>query len=172
MRVVERRRNDDRRTLRGQGRRDQAGLGGDLDAVAAQQGADLSTDSGRYACREAIAAVLEPWFADRDLGAAERALSEAGVLYGVYRDFRQLVAEDPRCSEENPLFSTIDQEGVGTVLAPRSPLDFGGSTAGPAPAHTLGHDTHDILTHLLHLTDQELEKLVATGVIKENCSSN
>jgi 2-methylfumaryl-CoA isomerase len=46
-------------------------------------------------------------------------------IYGAFgRDFGQLVSEDPRCSTANPMFSTLDQPGIGTVLAPRSPLTF------------------------------------------------
>ena len=59
---------------------------------------------------------------------------------------------DPWCSLENPLFSEIDQPGVGTVIAPRVPLTFSGSPAGAAvPAPQLGGDTESVLAEALRL---------------------
>lgn len=55
------------------------------------------------------------------------------MLQGEFQTFEELVNNDPWCSLENPLFSEIEQPGVGTVIAPRVPLQFGGSPAGPAP---------------------------------------
>lgn len=56
---------------------------------------------------------------------------------------------DPWCSLENPLFGEIEQPGVGTVLAPRVPLQFGGSPVSDAvPAPQLGGDTESVLAKL------------------------
>lgn len=63
--------------------------------------------------------------------------------------FEELVNNDPWCSLENPLFGEIEQPGVGTVLAPRVPLQFGGSPVSDAvPAPQLGGDTESVLAKL------------------------
>jgi 2-methylfumaryl-CoA isomerase len=125
---------------------------------------DLRTDGGRYTARDAIAAVLAPWFAQRSLAQIEDLFTEHRVLYGVYRDFGQLVGEDPRCSTANPMFSTLDQPGIGTVLAPRSPLTFT-PTPAASPAPTLGQHTEQVLTQDLDYSSQQLKGLAARGVI-------
>lgn len=141
------------------------GLGAQLDDIADSTGADLDTDGGRYQAREAVSGLLEPWFAARTVAELEKTLGDAGVLFGVYRDFRQLVAEDPRCSEANPMFDTIEQDGIGPVLAPRSPLNFSTGNQAAAPAPVLGRDTGNVLASRLGLTAAELDELTDTGVL-------
>ncbi|WP_443729113.1 CoA transferase [Streptomyces aureus] len=121
------------------------GLTEKLEMTGPLMDVDLTTEGGRYAARHAIAAVLEPWFAARTLAEVRAVFHGSGVLWGPYQTFRQLVEEDPRCSTQNPLFSWIDQPGIGTLLAPGSPLVFSGDpTPAAAPAPRLGADT-DIL---------------------------
>ena len=113
---------------------------------------DLSTEGGRFEAREAIDAVVRPWFAAHTVAEAATALSDAGVLQGEFQTFEELVNNDPWCSLENPLFGEIDQPGVGRVLAPRVPLSFAGSPAADAvPAPQLGGDTTGVLAEMLGL---------------------
>ena len=122
------------------------GLADSLAMIGPMLGVDLSTEDGLFEARDAIAAVLKPWFARRTLDEAGRALSAAGVLWGPYQDFGQLVREDPRCSTRNPMFGHVEQPGIGTLLAPRSPLTFSAtSTPDPLLAPTLGADTAALL---------------------------
>ncbi|WP_326685709.1 CoA transferase [Streptomyces sp. NBC_01795] len=117
------------------------GLAEKLEMTGPLMDVDLTTEGGRYAARHAIAAVLEPWFAGRTLAEVRAVLHGSGALWGPYQTFRQLVEEDPRCSTENPLFSWIEQPGIGTLLAPGSPLVFSGDPAPVAtPAPRLGAD--------------------------------
>ena len=125
------------------------GLMQSLAMIGPMLGLDLSTEDGLFEARDAIAAVLKPWFARQTLDEAGRALDAAGVLWGPYQDFGQLVREDPRCSTVNPMFGVIEQPGIGTRLAPRSPLAFSvSSTPDPLPAPTLGADTARVLQSL------------------------
>lgn len=121
---------------------------------------DLATEGGRYDAREAIDAVLRPWFAARTAAESSSRLAAAGVLEGVFRTFEQLVHEDPRCSTDNPLFTEIDQPGVGRVLAPSLPLAFRGTPVPPAaPAPTLGEHTDEVLAEVLGTSIAELTRL-------------
>ena len=94
-------------------------------------GHDLSSEDGRFGARDLIAAVLRPWFEARSLDEIRAAFEGTGVSWGPYQTFRQLVEEDPRASEANPMFSTLEQPGIGSYLVPASPLDF---TRRRAPA--------------------------------------
>lgn len=100
------------------------GLTEKLAMIGALMDVDMDDEGGRYHARHTIAAVLEPWFAARSLTQIRQTLKGSGVLWGPYQDFCQLVEEDPRCSETNPLFDTVEQPGIGRLLAPRSPLMF------------------------------------------------
>ena len=90
--------------------------------VEAATGHDLDTECGRFEARDLIAAILRPWFAARDLAEIRETFDGTGVSWGPYQTFRQLVAEDPRVSAENPMFEAVEHPGVGTYLMPGSPL--------------------------------------------------
>jgi len=129
-------------------------------------GFDLDTETGRWEGRDFIAAMLRPWFAARDMSAVREAFADTGVSWGPYQTFSQLVAEDPRCSTENPLFADVEHPGVGTYLMPGSPLHFSGvdrSTAKRAPL--LGEHTEQILAEVLGLSGTEVGRLHDAGIV-------
>ena len=79
------------------------GLGPAFDAIAARTGLDLSAEGNRYKARVEIAAAIAPWVAARTLDEVGTIFDAGGVTWGPYRTFRQMVAEDPACSEANPM---------------------------------------------------------------------
>jgi 2-methylfumaryl-CoA isomerase len=143
------------------------GLADKLAMIGAVMDVDMNSEGGRYTARNAIAAVLEPWFAARTLAQVGESLESGGVLWGPYQDFRQLVRDDPRCSTANPLFGEVEQPNIGRLLTPRVPLSFSHTSAQPPkPAPILGADTGSVLQGLLGLSSTELDGLRAEGVIR------
>ena len=137
-----------------------------LDLIGPLMDVDLSSEGGRFTARHAIAAVLEPWFAARTLAHIKAAFERSGVLWGIYQDFTQLVAEDTRCSSANPLFGEVEQPGIGRVLSARGPLAFMHSaTPPPAAAPLLGADTSSVLQALAGLPPSEIQRLHDKGII-------
>jgi 2-methylfumaryl-CoA isomerase len=129
-------------------------------------GHDLATETGRFEARDLIAAVLRPWFEARTLGETREAFADTSVSWGPYQTFRQLVDEDPRASTANPMFEEIDHPGVGTYLAPRSPLDFGQHGRLPVRrAPVLGEHTEEVLAEVLGLSPGEIGDLHDRGVV-------
>ncbi|CAO3435567.1 CoA transferase [Azospirillum argentinense] len=128
---------------------------------------DMNDEGGRFVARDAISAVLAPWFAARTLSEVESAFAGAGVLWGPYRDFGQLVAEDARCSTANPLFREVEQPEVGPLLVPGSPLGFPGlgERTDHRPAPVLGQDTDAVLADLLGLPSAEIGRLHDAGIV-------
>ncbi|MFC3127348.1 CoA transferase [Pseudoroseomonas globiformis] len=132
---------------------------------------DLDTEGGRFQARGAIFALLEAWCAARSLAEIGAAFGGSGVLWGPYQDFGQLLAEDPRCSEANPMFGRIDQPGLGTILAPAGPLGFsnpeglGQDRLPPRPAPSLGQDTDQVLAEVLGLSGAAIGKLHDAGTV-------
>jgi 2-methylfumaryl-CoA isomerase len=143
----------------------QRATGLDATPLAASTGADLDTEGGRYAARDAIRAALAPWFAERSLAEVRPILTEAGASWGPYQTFGQLLAEDPRCSTQNPLFADVDHPGIGSLLTPASPLYFSSAPRIPAMRAPLpGEHTDEILAGL-GLADAEIGRLHDRGIV-------
>lgn len=137
----------------------------DVAKLAAKAGVDLDREGGRYAVRKAIVAALAPWFAVRGLGEIAGTFASAGVSWSPYRTFRQVLVEDPRASLDNPLFSVVEQLGIGKVLSAASPRDFLGFARIPAqPAPKLGEHTDQILGEL-SLSAAEIGRLHDRGIV-------
>ena len=134
--------------------------------LAQQLAVDFDDEGDRFRARDEIAAIVAPWCAARTLVEVRTAFDAHGVCWGPYQSFRQLVADDPRCSLANPLFAEIDQPGVGRVLAagsPLAPVDLGRVAVRPAPR--LGEHTDEVLAEVLGLSGTEIAALHDRGVI-------
>ncbi len=135
-------------------------------ALETRTGEDLRDEGARYRLREEIVAVLRPWFAERTLAEAGAALEAAGVLWGPYRSFQELVREDPRASTANPIVAAIDHPVIGAWLAAGSPVAFGAAPRVPARrGPVLGEHTAEVLREVLELDTATLEQLRGDGVI-------
>jgi 2-methylfumaryl-CoA isomerase len=89
-----------------------------------------------------------------------KAFDRLSVCWGRYRDFGDLVANDPRCSPANPMFRLIDQPEIGRYLMPSSPLDFSGvERLPPAAAPLLGQHTDEVLAEVLGLSSGQIGEL-------------
>ena len=129
-------------------------------ALASELCLNLDKEGDRFAARERLQALFKPWFAARSSAQVHKALDAAGVCWGPYQTLTQLVARDVECSVENPLFSSIDQPGIGSVLTPSQPLNFGAiDAAEPKPAPRLGEHTDEILSELLGMSSGEIAAL-------------
>ncbi|HEY8613311.1 MAG TPA: CoA transferase [Roseomonas sp.] len=142
------------------------GLAEKLAMIGPMLDLDLNDEGGRFDARHAIAAVLAPWFARHSLAEVRALFEGSGILWGPYQDFGQLVREDPRLSTANPLFSELDQPGVGRVLAPGVPLAFSGAPRpDPRPAPRLGEHSDAVLAEVLGLSGAAIGKLHDAGVV-------
>lgn len=142
------------------------GIADSLEGIERVVGHDLETESGRFEARDMLTVVLRPWFEARDLAEIREAFEGTGVSWGPYQTFRQLVNEDPRVSLDNQMFEAVEQPGIGTYLAPRSPLHFEHAGNLPAtPAPVLGADTEAVLAEVLGLSTHEIGALHDDGVV-------
>ena len=143
-----------------------AGMQAAIQSAADTLGYRLDSESGRYEARELISAFLRPWFGKHTLAQVADKLSDKAILWGPYRTFRQMVEEDPRCSEKNPMFRTVNHPGYGSFLTSRSPLSFGVSeNLPPAAGPQLGQHGDDVLGRVLGLDDATRAALRAEGVL-------
>jgi 2-methylfumaryl-CoA isomerase len=143
------------------------GIEAQVKEIEARHGVDLSKEGERFRHREALAALVGPWIAARPYSEVQAALDRAGACWGGYQDIATLVRDDANCSTDNPMFRRIEQPGVGRVLAPGIPLDFGARGRGePAPAPLLGQHTEQVLTGLLGLSSAEFGRLHDRGIVR------
>lgn len=140
------------------------GLHAPVSALEEALGADFSAEQDRYTYREALAGLLQRWFADHDLSEIREALSPASVLWSVYRSFRDVVESDDL--RANPMMGVIDQPGVGQYLAPASPIKAGAADdREPVRAPVLGEHTAQILRADLGLSEYQINDLHERGVV-------
>ncbi|TMF88755.1 MAG: 2-methylfumaryl-CoA isomerase [Chloroflexi bacterium] len=134
-------------------------------AVGMDFPAEFVREDVRFQRRTEVWAVLEPWVAGRTLAEVADAFDRHEVLWGPYRTFQQLVAEEPRL-RENPMFAEIEQPGVGRWPATSSPVQFGAAPRlPPRRAPDLGEHTAEVLTEVLGLGRAELADLRTQRII-------
>jgi len=137
-----------------------------MKALGARLGLDLSREGDRFHARREIAQVVGAWVGQRSCEQVAQAFDHHGVCWSRYQTLAELVASDPECSPANPMFATIDQPGVGPVLAPRIPLDFSmAEPLPPGPAPRLGEHTEQVLGELLGIGTGEFGRLLARRVV-------
>lgn len=142
------------------------GTGDEVSALEKELRMDFNREGDRFRAREKLADLFAPWFAQRDFAQASAELDRKEVCWGPYQTVAELVEQDAECSTDNPLFSRIEQPGIGNLLTPSQALRFGGlETEPPAPAPLLGQHTDEILAQELGLSAGEIGKLHDRGLV-------
>jgi len=137
----------------------------DMSYLSGRLRRDLTKEGERWACRAEITAVLAPWFAARKVSDFAEAFDRNGVTWSVFRSFAQALSSDPDLSTENPMFSEIDQPGIGRHLVPGTPFSFGThARVAPQPAPILGQHTEEILADVAGLPETEINGLIDDGL--------
>ncbi len=128
--------------------------------LEAELAVSFRDEGARFEARDRIAELVGPWIARHTLPQVATAFDAGDVLWGPYQSFGQLVGDDPRCSEANPMFALLDQPGIGTYLAPGSPLAFSAvDRAAVAAAPRLGQHTEEVLAGVLGLSSTQIGDL-------------
>jgi 2-methylfumaryl-CoA isomerase len=133
-------------------------------AVEKALDANLDLESERYRLRETIAAIVRPWFLARTFPEVCDQLNDARVLWGRYQPMSGLVKEYHEGKWDVLANSHLPGDGSATITA-RSPVRYEGSRGSVGEPPVLGRETEQVLAEVLHLSDAELEKLVAAQVI-------
>lgn len=126
------------------------GLTPDFAALETRHSIDFADESERFRHRREISDLLEPWVASRTLAEVAALFDAAGVLWGPYRTFKQLVAEEPAAARPAA-----------------SPIAFAASPRSAAPqAPAIGADTEEILINELELDHAQVAELRTQRVIE------
>lgn len=141
------------------------GIAEDVRAYEAAHGVSLMSDTERFRAHDWIFAAMAPWFRQRSLAQVREALVQHRCCWGPYQSFSQLVAEDPRCSAQNPLFETVDHPGIGKTLTARAPVEFSDTGTAACVTPLLGEHTDEVLHDLLGMGEGEIASLHDRRVI-------
>jgi 2-methylfumaryl-CoA isomerase len=141
-------------------------IGAAIGELQQRSGLDFDDEAQRYEGRDAIAALLEPWFAARPRPEAQRVLEQHKACWGRYSTARELLAADPRVSLANPVFERIDTPGIGEHLSAGAAVRVGAMEREPTtPAARLGDHTDEVLHEVLGLDSAAIGKLHDAGVV-------
>jgi 2-methylfumaryl-CoA isomerase len=134
--------------------------------LEARLGLKFEHEADRYEAREAIAEVVAAWCGERPLAEIGRIFDAHGVCWGLYRTVRELLADDPRVSEQSELFESIHTAGVGRHRAAGTPVRSSGEARGATrPAPLLGQHTDEILSEVLGLDAPAIGRLHDAGIV-------
>jgi 2-methylfumaryl-CoA isomerase len=141
------------------GLRAATGMQEQFEELAIRLGINLAREGERFKARKEITALLEPWFRTRRVEDFARSFDEHGVTWSVFRSFKQAVEQDPDCSTQHPMFSMLEQPGIGSYLVPGLPINFSAlEREPPRRASMLGEHTDAILAEI-GMSDGEIAKL-------------
>ncbi|MBG09986.1 MAG: 2-methylfumaryl-CoA isomerase [Gammaproteobacteria bacterium] len=129
-------------------------------ALEEQLGLSFVQEGDRFEARESLRGIFEPWFLSKRFSTVAEALNSADACWGPYQNIAELVADDIDCSEDNPLFQSVNQPGIGECLMPGQALSFGAFIREAiTPAPLLGQHTDEVLSEILGLSDMQIGRL-------------
>lgn len=135
-------------------------------ALERRHGVDLSDEGQRWTFRNAITAVLKPWFAARAVADFEDAFNASGMTWSVFRSFAEALERDPDLSTDNPMFTELEQPGIGRYLVPGTPYRFSAlQRQEPAVAPQLGEHTEEVLADVAGLPEHEIASLFDASIV-------
>ena len=142
---------------------------GMADAVAATEqrlGLDFNDEAQRFEGRDAIAELVEPWFAGRGTAEVERELEANKVCWGRYKTVGELLASDKRVGTDNPVFERSVTPGMGEHLVAGTAVRAPAMERAPTrPAPLLGADTDEVLHEVLGLDAAAIGRLHDAAVV-------
>ncbi|HCQ46788.1 MAG TPA: 2-methylfumaryl-CoA isomerase [Achromobacter sp.] len=141
-------------------------IGDAISAAESRLGLDFRDEAQRFEGRDAIAGLVEPWFAVRTAAQAEAALTQHKVCWGRYSTVGELLERDPRIGAANPVFERMSTEGIGEYWSAGAAARVAGLDRTPTPpAPCLGAHTDVVLHELLGLDSGAIGRLHDAGIV-------
>lgn len=149
-----------------------SGLQADFDVLAQRLGCNFDDEGERFPVRYEICAILERWMESKTLAELAPVFDDNGICWDRYQTARELVKSDPDCSDDNPIFSMVEQPGIGSYLVPGHAMDFS-TTPRRAPelAPVVGQHTDEVLGDVLGMGDAEIGVLPDQGIVASASNS-
>jgi 2-methylfumaryl-CoA isomerase len=133
-------------------------------ALEGSLGVSFADEGDRFRHRDAITAILRPWFEGRPYAAASAELSRHNVLWSRYRSLGEVV-RDFRDQGESQVLAEVEQPGIGPVVSARSPIRTSQGYGETATAPRLSGHTDEVLSEILGLSSTQIGRLHDEKVI-------
>ena len=138
-----------------------------LAVLEAKSGLSLRDEGNRWTLRHKITEILKPWFAQRSVAEIGPVFDAMKLTWAPFRTIKEAVAQDSDLGADNPMFSVLDQPGLGRFPVPGSPLSFSQSAReAPRAAPVLGQHTEEVLGDVVGLTNGEIARLFDKGIVQ------
>lgn len=135
-------------------------------SLGRQLGLDLNNEGNRFIAREEIANLVAGWIGSQNYQALQKSFDDNRVCWGKYQSVTELIDSDIDVSEDNPIFSMVEQPDIGRYLVPGQPMSFSAVERQAAkPAPRLGEHTEQILADILGKSSSEIGKLFDSGIV-------
>ena len=140
--------------------------GAQFSKLADETGLSLNEEANRWILRKRISSILEPWFSKRKLSDFAKEFDSLGLTWSVFRSLKEALKYDSDLSDNNPMFTVLEQPGLGKFPVPASPVFFGHAGQNKADrAPHLGEHTEEILSEVLRASDTEIAQLFDKGIV-------
>lgn len=129
-------------------------------------GLSLSIEGNRYSLRHELREIIKKRILQFSFDEIKSILNSGKVSWAPYQTFVDLVENDSRASEANPIYKIMFQPEIGSVPNISSPIRFtksGNMEHQISPS--LGMDTKEILRDILKLTPSEIQELVSMKIV-------
>jgi crotonobetainyl-CoA:carnitine CoA-transferase CaiB-like acyl-CoA transferase len=136
-----------------------------MDSPAWAVDARFDSQAGRFALQDELDKHLSDWTRTRTPHEVMHHLQAAGVTAGAVQDAEDLNETDPQVAHRGTMFE-LDHPVIGPAKFEGSPVLFSRTEQDNwRSAPLLGEDNRYVLTTMLGLDDDEVDKLTAEGVI-------
>jgi benzylsuccinate CoA-transferase BbsF subunit len=125
----------------------------------------FATAPDRIARRDELERVVSAWTIARDADEAALALRQAGVPTARVANSRYLIESDPQLAARS-YWQRVEHPELGNSLYASPPYRIDGERVELTRPPLLGEHNREILTGLLGLDAQEIDRLEASGVFK------
>jgi len=137
-----------------------------LKEIEEKHGVNFDHEADRFRFRREISDVIRPIINKASLKDLSAIFSKFNVSWSKYQTFTELLANDPRASEANPIFSLKDQDSIGELPNISSPIRFTNTNNLEAQsAPHFGANTEEVLKRILQLSESEIQSLKESDLI-------
>jgi 2-methylfumaryl-CoA isomerase len=138
-----------------------------LKKIEEKHGANLDIESDRYRHRRELAEVIRPIISETSLKDLSEVFAKFNVSWSKYQTFTELLKNDPRASEANPIFSLKNQDSIGELPNISSPIRFTNTNNLEAQsAPHFGANTEEVLKRILQMSQSDIQALKDSKLIK------
>jgi 2-methylfumaryl-CoA isomerase len=129
-------------------------------------GLSLALEGNRYGLRYEIKEIIQKVVSGVSFSELKLKLDSGNVSWALYQSFSELIKNDIRASDANPIFTLKNQPNIGEIPNIASPIRFTRTqNVEQKNSPKLGEHTDEILSNILKLTLSEIENLKARQVV-------